>query len=204
VNQSTEVADLFTALSKAQAMMQGAKEDCKNPFYKSSYADLTSVWAAAREPLTKNGLCITQVLEMHGTTQCLVTILAHSSGQWIRSTLAFPAEQKDPQAIGKVITYYRRYGLAAIVGVCPEDDDAESAMQTVRKPSPPPNSSTPLFITPEQAQVISTMVNHDPARIQRIVDSYRVKDLTNIPQDIYKTIVAKIEESNRQKINGTQ
>ncbi len=34
----------------------------------------------------------------------------------------------DPQADGSSITYARRYSLAAMVGVCPEDDDAEAAM----------------------------------------------------------------------------
>lgn len=198
MNQSVEVGELFSALSKAQAMMLGAKEDSKNPFYKSSYADLTSVWAAAREPLTKHGLCVTQVLEMQGTTQCLVTILAHSSGQWIRSTLAFPEGQKDPQAIGKVITYYRRYALAAIVGVCPEDDDAEIAMKPYRN-----NVATPLYITPEEANEIKHLVNNDSSRLQRILDEYKAKTLTEIHHDKFNNIIARIEAGKTQKANGT-
>jgi hypothetical protein len=33
----------------------------------------------------------------------------------------------DPQGVGSCITYARRYALAAIVGVAPEDDDGNAA-----------------------------------------------------------------------------
>jgi hypothetical protein len=33
----------------------------------------------------------------------------------------------DPQSIGSCVTYLRRYSLAAIVGVSPEDDDGNAA-----------------------------------------------------------------------------
>jgi hypothetical protein len=38
-----------------------------------------------------------------------------------------PLAKNDPQGYGSALTYARRYGLAAIVGVCPEDDDANAA-----------------------------------------------------------------------------
>ena len=37
----------------------------------------------------------------------------------------------DPQAVGSAITYLRRYGLAAMVGVAPEDDDGEATSRPV-------------------------------------------------------------------------
>jgi hypothetical protein len=56
------------------------------------------------------------------------TILAHSSGEWVSSTLAVPLTKADAQGLGSAITYGRRYALAAIVGVCPADDDGEAAV----------------------------------------------------------------------------
>jgi hypothetical protein len=46
------------------------------------------------------------------------------------------AKQNDPQAAGSAITYFRRYQLAAIVGVYQTDDDANLASdkQTYRVP----------------------------------------------------------------------
>ena len=52
MNQSEQINELSKALSVAQSQMSFARKDSKNPFFKSSYADLSSVWDACREPLT--------------------------------------------------------------------------------------------------------------------------------------------------------
>jgi hypothetical protein len=49
--------------------------------------------------------------------------LMHTSGQWLASTLTMPVSQRTPQGIGSAITYGRRYGLAALLGVAAETDD---------------------------------------------------------------------------------
>jgi hypothetical protein len=128
--QSDSIAKLVTALVKVQKELRGYKEDSKNPFFNSSYGDLSSVWAAVRDPLTKNGLAIIQTNEGCDDRgrQKLRTILAHESGEWIDSMIAIRPTKEDPQQSGSAITYARRYSLAAIVGVAPEDDDAEGAM----------------------------------------------------------------------------
>ena len=124
--KSELINELSAALSKAQAQMKGAKQDSANPFYKCKYADLSSVWDACRKPLTDNQLSVCQTLGIGDNGECIIeTTLLHSSGQWITSSLQMPVET-DPQKLGKEITYGRRYALAAIVGVSPEDDDAES------------------------------------------------------------------------------
>jgi len=123
--QSDKLDALFAALSKAQGEIAGAKKDSTNPFFKSSYADLASVCDALREPFTKNGLSYIQLTEEDGT---VVTMLCHSSGQWIKGRLKIDPVKKDPQGIGSAITYARRYALAAIAGVAQIDDDGEAAM----------------------------------------------------------------------------
>jgi hypothetical protein len=125
---SPEIGKLVEAFSKAQAVMEGAVEDSQNPFFKSKYADLSSVWKACRKPLTDNGLCIIQTTEVDSDGTYLITTLAHSSGQWIKGKLPIILTKSDPQSLGSAITYYRRYSLSAMCGVCPADDDAESAM----------------------------------------------------------------------------
>jgi hypothetical protein len=44
-------------------------------------------------------------------------------------TLTMKPVKSDPQGIGSCITYARRYSLAAMVGVAPEDDDGNAASQ---------------------------------------------------------------------------
>jgi len=119
-----------------KAELQPATKDKENPFFKSAYADLSSVWEACRELLTKNGLAIIQTMDGNNGNPVIVTTLAHISGQWIRGKLSIKPVKEDPQAIGSAITYGRRYSLAAIVGiVSEEDDDGEE-----HKKRNPPNS----------------------------------------------------------------
>ncbi len=58
---SPEINELAAALAKAQGEMGGALKDSANPFFKSKYADLSSVWEACRAPLAKYGLSIVQI-----------------------------------------------------------------------------------------------------------------------------------------------
>lgn len=125
--QSEQINELITALAVAQSQIKGAKKDSKNPYFKSDYADLTSTWEAAREPLTKNGLAVVQTMEYRDEKTILVTTLAHKSGQWIKSFLPLTVMKNDPQGVGSAITYARRYALASILNICPFDDDAEAA-----------------------------------------------------------------------------
>lgn len=125
---SQNIADLAAALAKAQAEIEGAKKDSQNPFFKSKYADLESVWDSCRVAITKNGLSVAQQCMVVDKENLLVTTLMHSSGQWIRGVQAISPKDNSPQAIGSAITYARRYGLAAMLGIYQTDDDAEAAM----------------------------------------------------------------------------
>lgn len=124
--ESQQLNELATALSKAQSRIRAAVKDAENPHFRSSYADLASVWDACREALTTNGLAVTQCL-MGVKEVCLVTTLLHASGQFVRSVYPVNPVKPDPQGYGSAITYARRYALAAIVGVAPDDDDDGNA-----------------------------------------------------------------------------
>ena len=128
MKSSNELKDLAAALVKAQAEVMQAHKDATNPFFKSKYADLESVWDAIRAPLTKNGLSVAQgTTYLEGAGTCVVTRLIHTSGQWIEGVLPVMAAKTDPQGQGSAITYARRYALAGMVGVVQVDDDAEAA-----------------------------------------------------------------------------
>lgn len=158
MNKSESIKELAAALSKAQSEMHGAKKDSTNPFFKSKYADLTSCWEACREPLTKNGLSITQTTsftETHGMV--LITTLLHSSGEWMASELPIRPVKDDLQGLGAAITYLRRFALCAIVGITQDDDDGESAVQRppqttfsrpVAQPVKPPTGALPSIPRP--------------------------------------------------------
>jgi hypothetical protein len=125
--RSGSIAALAAALAKAQGEMEGAAKANVNPHFKSKYADLASVWDACRVPLSKHGLSILQPVKADGAKVTVTTILAHSSGEWIEESLTMTAGQNTPQGVGSAITYGRRYGLASMVGIAPEDDDGNAA-----------------------------------------------------------------------------
>ena len=104
--KSDDITELATALSKAQSEIEGATTNSTNPFYKSSYADLHQVIKSSMPYLTKHGLSVIQGTEDNSAMSWakgkihVTTILCHSSGQWIKSSVAMPiGEKKDAQLL---------------------------------------------------------------------------------------------------------
>jgi hypothetical protein len=137
VRRSESIAAIADAMSKAQAQIEGAKKDKTNPHFKNDYADLASVWDACREALSANGVAVIQPPSAVGPKVTVTTMLIHKSGEWIEADLEMTAQQNTPQGIGSCITYARRYGLAAMVGVAPEDDDGNAASQGAKVTAKP-------------------------------------------------------------------
>ena len=127
MNQSPTIGALAAALAKAQKHIKGALKDSTNPFYKSSYADLASVQDAIRDPLSDNELAVVQGASSEAARVTVTTLIAHSSGEWISSSLSATAKDESPQSLGSCVSYLRRYGISSLVGVAQVDDDGESA-----------------------------------------------------------------------------
>ncbi len=131
MQKSETIAELAKALAKAQAAIQPAPKDTSNPFFKSKYADLPAVWRACREPLAANGLSVVQMpADSTEGRIALTTMLLHSSGEYITSTVSTKIAKDDPQGVGSALTYLRRYALAAMVGIVADDDDDGNAAST--------------------------------------------------------------------------
>ena len=128
MNQSDSITNLAIALSIVQGKLTYAVKDSNNPFFKSKYADLESVWDSCRNLLSENGLAVMQFPgEYYDGTMHLTTILTHKSGEWIGQDMSVPVTKPDAQGAGSALTYMRRYALAAVVGVVQADDDGNAA-----------------------------------------------------------------------------
>lgn len=138
MERSESIDLLATALAKVQAQIGFAKQSGKNPHFKSDYSTLADVWEACRKPLSEEGLAVIQLVGNAEDGVKITTMLAHSSGQWIAGHLVIPVSQVSAQAIGSAITYGRRYGLSAMVGIAPADDDGNEA--EAAKPTQAPSS----------------------------------------------------------------
>ena len=130
MKQSENITDLATALCLAQAQMGGAVKDSNNPFFKSSYADLTSIIKVIKKPLSDNGLSFVQlpITSEGGKGVGVITMLMHNSGQWLQGEYLLPMDKITPQGAGSCLSYSRRYALQALLGIPAVDDDSEAAM----------------------------------------------------------------------------
>ena len=120
---SETIQELSKALVKASGELKNPVKNAVNPHFKNRYADLTSIIETSRKTLAENGLAIIQGVECEGALVRVQTRILHISGEWIESEITMQSESANPQKIGSAITYGRRYGLSAILGISAEDDD---------------------------------------------------------------------------------
>lgn len=132
---SPSLGAMAKALAAAQGELRDAVKDATNPHFKSKFASLGSVRAAITPTFTKYRLAVTQLNEPHGDAGvCVVTLLMHESGEWIRSRLYVPVSKKDAQGFGSALSYARRYALAMIANIASdEDDDANVAVSSPKR-----------------------------------------------------------------------
>ena len=119
---------ILAALAKAIHAMTDPVKNAKNPHFRSTFADLASVVDAVRGPLSANGIAFVQMPTSDGNTVSVTTRLIHASGEWLQCTLSATPRKSDPQSVGSVVTYLKRYTLQAMCGIPSADDDGERSM----------------------------------------------------------------------------
>lgn len=197
MNHSEQINELAEALAKAQGQIEGAKKDSANPFFKSKYADLASVWEACRVQLSSNGLSVTQCPEESENGIAIETMLLHSSGQWIKSRYTMPVSKLDAQAVGSAITYARRYALSAIIGIAPEDDDGNSAAKA-RPEEKVKNKTDPLPEYPndrfkENMQGWISAINSKKQTADQIINTVSTRYILS---DVQKQSIKNMEQEH--------
>ena len=123
--QSESIANLAKALSIVQGKLTYAVKDSANPFFKSKYADLESVWDACRSLLAENGLAVMQFPgEFIDGCMSLTTILSHASGEWIGQEMSVPVTKPDwcgpviPASVQYPVPFGRMRSSAVGTWVC--------------------------------------------------------------------------------------
>ena len=140
MKQSESIKELATALSAFQGQITSVTKDATVTTAKFSYkyAGLPTVIEHIRAGMVKNGLSVVQTAQPVIDAGHLVmeTMLLHNSGEWIRGHTPLKLVADDPQGMGSAITYARRYGLCAILGIASdEDDDSVLAQKPAQKPA---------------------------------------------------------------------
>jgi len=199
-HRSTELNELFAALSKAQEEIRCAHKDASNPFFKSKYANLQMVIEASRPALCKNNLAVSQQLITENNLTYLYTLLGHSSGQWISSKALLSPVKTDVQSLGSYITYMRRYSYSAIVGVYDgeEDDDGDKA---VPEPKKEYTAYKPdKLISSQQLVIIVKLIQSDIAVYNDIITKFKVKELRELKEWQAEEIIGTYNDPKQSKL----
>jgi len=147
MNNSESIAGIAAALSAAQSEMGKAIKESTNPHFRSKYADLGNVIDSCLPALNKNGIAVVQPVGQNEYGTYVDTVLVHTSGEWLACRVPLIIGKNDMQGFGSAQTYARRYGLMAMAGIAPEDDDGNAASRPkAQAPAPTPS------MTPEQMQ----------------------------------------------------
>ena len=173
--RSEGLANLFAALAATQGAYPIIEKDKTASIaskrtgatFTYDYVDLATILAAVRAPLAANKLAVLQMTTPDpdsGNGVLITTLLGHASGEWIESQIAMPVDEgSDARSVASAITYGRRYGLIALIGVAPseEDDDGAGAADTTARPgaSRPPAGASP-----------------QPLPGYRLIDAYQLDD----------------------------
>lgn len=194
---------LAAALAKAQAKIRSAEKNQDNAFTKSRYADLDACWEACREPLSEFGLSVVQTTRFDGNMLFLITTLLHESGQSISGELPVLYNNikanNTMQAMGSALTYARRYGLCAAVGVSPGDDDGNEAGNTTH----PKQNGKVRLITQEELNALRQEIEEcglNVGYIERYVKkNLQVDSLENLPVTMLKPLLEKFPNMVKAK-----
>jgi len=195
MNTSPEINELAAALASAQGEMAHASKDRSNPAFKSKYADLASVVDACREPLSRHGIAVFQPPDVSmidgGVIVRVETRFVHKSGQWASTEIVAWVADAKAQSIGSAITYLRRYGLSAMAGVAPDDDDGNGASQGTYRPpvqaAPEPRREEPRAqaraVTPAEAgEIVRGKHPHLAAEIAQLVARTDIADAAKLDE----------------------
>lgn len=144
-NNSESIKNLTKALLNAQKNMGKAVKGAKNPYFKSTYADLPTVMEVVKEPLNEAGIIVLQPASWRDGRNFITTTLIHAeTGEWMSSdTEVVCTKANDPQAFGAAQTYARRFGLQSMLFIPAEDDDGNYASGRTNSYTAPAVTATP-------------------------------------------------------------
>ncbi len=210
--QSVEVAELVTALSKAQSVYPAICSDRIG--HKFKYADLDVIVQTIRPSLTQNGLSFTQFTKNDRDGNItLHTRLYHTSGQWMETRSIVVADKAGLggsllQAYGSAMTYNRRYQLVALLGITvdkdPTDDNDDPIPPKENKNTQEymPKDYTPKpvtyeRITLEQEEQLERALDGFPDLAKDILTKSKMSSLADIPKAKFYEVLGRIDEIKR-------
>jgi len=191
---------IAAALAKAQANMGKALKQANNPQFKRKYADLSSVMDACLPSLNEAGIAVIQPTGENEHGRYVETILIHGeSGESLACSVPLIVAKNDMQGYGSAVTYGRRYGLMAMAGIAPEDDDGNAAGKAAPKVQPP------APISEQQFQEMKDLIFDTETDETKFCAYWNVDDLTQMNAKQAADAIAMLKKKKAQMgdDNGT-
>lgn len=206
MHKSEAIDKLAAALSKFQSAVSPIPKSGKNPHFGNTFSTLEDIDSATREGLAQNGLSVSQLVSRVETIPILVTILMHSSGQWISGEQILNPTKNDPQAMGSAISYAKRYGKLAILGLSSDEDDdgnKASGRTTTQPAARPAEAAAPVTLKAAPKQPVTVPIS-DPGEFMITFGKYqnkKVKELTDDELNNYAVILQKMAERDGKSLS---
>jgi hypothetical protein len=128
---SPKVDELTKALTEFKKSVPDLKTD-KAAGGRYKYQSLPGLLSAITKPLAQHGCTVMQLIHSLGEKTYVITILLHTSGQYIRSVTVVPERYllggklvetaEHLQAKGGALTYTKRHALKSLLGIDADDD----------------------------------------------------------------------------------
>jgi len=121
--------NIYERLSIVRGIVTTVTKTARNPFFKSSYADLNAVMEAIAPACIEANIMYTQYANIIEGVDVLTTEIVNTSQpeDKIVGHTRLILTKNDMQAYGSAITYSRRYALVSMFGLEAIDDDGNVA-----------------------------------------------------------------------------
>lgn len=190
---SENLENIFKAQIAMQSELTNIAKDSKG--YGYNYTSLEKLIEFIRPYLAKHKLGYIQTNHTNEDgTVGVTTRLIHESGEWIEDTLTAPltklAKMNEYQVAGSLITYFRRYSLASMLGIASDEDIDMHGEQ------PQQQKQNNGLITDQQHQQLRQMIQQKNMDYMQVCQAWNMKNLAELQTQNFGNFVKWINEAN--------
>lgn len=130
--KKTEIPTLYIALAQLGKKIKNPKRSKEvevkyknsDKKYKFKYAPLDKIFEEIRPILAELDLSFYQTVDREDGNNWMSTVITHKCGESIKSKIPIPGKTPEKlQDYGAMLSYLKRYGFCAALGIASEDDN---------------------------------------------------------------------------------
>lgn len=185
---------VYAKLLCVQKKVGAISKDARNPFFKSNYFDINKIIETVKPLLDENGLLVMQPLVTLGdATPAIATIFIDpESGESLKFITPLPIKE-DPQKMGSLITYFRRFCLQSALFLQAEDDDGNDAAGKTPPPVVEEKPKKSAFIDKGQIKKVGELAKALGKKEEDMLKWANAKSIAKIRKEKGTVLIASME-----------